>query len=60
MACPLLALFGHPSRTEECPLSGAKRTRIERALMSANEQHRAGPITTETTIKGRNWIAEKF
>jgi hypothetical protein len=24
--CPLLALFGHPTCTDECPLSGVKRT----------------------------------
>ena len=24
--CPLLALFGHPICTDECPLSGVKRT----------------------------------
>jgi hypothetical protein len=24
--CPLLALFGHPPCTHECPLSGVRRT----------------------------------
>ena len=24
--CPLLALFGHPTRTDECLLSGVKQT----------------------------------
>jgi hypothetical protein len=24
--CPLLALLGHPNCTDECPLSGVKRT----------------------------------
>ena len=24
--CPLLALFGHPTCTDECPLSKVKRT----------------------------------
>jgi hypothetical protein len=24
--CPFMALFGHPTYTDECPLSGVKRT----------------------------------
>ena len=30
--CLLLALFGHPTCTEECPLSGARRTVTNRCL----------------------------
>jgi hypothetical protein len=35
-----MALFGHPTCTEECPLSGVKRTWRERAVMSANDPKR--------------------
>ena len=30
--CLLMALFGHPTRTDECPLLGAKRTVTNRFL----------------------------
>jgi hypothetical protein len=30
--CPLMALFGHPSCTDECPLSRVKRTSTNRCL----------------------------
>ena len=30
-----MALFGHPTCTDECPLSGVKRTSLIRSLMSA-------------------------
>src|SRR5262245_8897045 len=30
-----MALFGHPTRTDECPLSGVKRTCLSHGKMSA-------------------------
>ena len=37
---PLVALFGHPTCTDECPLSGVKRTSLMQALMSAFDPKR--------------------
>jgi hypothetical protein len=38
--CPLVALLGHPTCTEECPLSGVKRTWLGLVSMSANDPQR--------------------
>jgi hypothetical protein len=39
-ACPHLALFGHRTCTDECPLSGVKRTWCGLVSMSANDPKR--------------------
>src|SRR6478672_5763075 len=38
--CLLLALFGHPTCTDACPLSGVKRTSLSLPRMSANDPKR--------------------
>ena len=41
--CPLMALFGHQTCTDECPLLEVKRTWREQAVMSANDPKRTLP-----------------
>jgi hypothetical protein len=39
-----MALLGHPTCTEECPLSGVKRTSLIGWPMSANDPKRTSPV----------------
>ena len=49
----LLALFGHPTRTDECPLLGVKRTWRARAVMSANDPKRTLPLALSSASEDR-------
>jgi hypothetical protein len=56
LACLLLALSGHPTYTDECPLSGARRTWRERAVMSANDPKR----TSEQNTRVIKIVTERY
>ena len=51
--CPLLAQSGHSTTELRCPLSGVKRTFLERTSMSAIDPKRTFRIQILTWIKFR-------
>ena len=53
--CQLLALFGHPTRTDECPLLGVKRTWRGLISMSAYDPKRTFAATP--VMKAYAWEA---
>jgi hypothetical protein len=55
--CPLVTLSGHPTCTDECPLSGVKRARREQAVMSANDPKQTFGVIRSATGQAKQGLA---